>query len=147
MSYGVLPKKRSPGVVDDAKTDVFMQLRRMLSSWRSDPDRLAVAVACWALVGLASQWLVDEVSSADPHTGIGGVSREEAREMIEKALLRRNRRVLRLRAEGLLMALEFSAVQAEKSILHDVQVDSCVIECRELSLDERIERLRAQSKV
>lgn len=111
-------------------TEVHIALCRLLSLWGDDPDKLAVAARAWLLAGYAEQWAGYEVDAVDGH------------ERIAKALYRRNRRVLRNRAEGLLLALEAEAADANRARLHDVQERAAVIECRRLPLEERIARLR-----
>lgn len=129
-----------------ARTDVFMALRRVMAAWREDPERLAVAVTAYEMLGY--NMAAFEIEYPDRH-GHGRTSPDQiwshdrAIEVVHSALHRRNRRVLRARAYGLLMALDELAVDAEFARLHRVQADSAVIECRVLSIDERIERLRS----
>lgn len=144
MSWHVLPSKRSPRVADDIAVDVFMQTRRLLVQWREDPERLAAACACYALQGYSDQSLLWDVASGDPDLGAKSITDDEALIFITVCLRRRNPRLLRARAEGLLMGLEALAQDASDAQRHDARVQSCIIECRQLELTERLAKLAAR---
>jgi hypothetical protein len=112
-----------------------MALCRLLREWRDDPERLAVATEAWTLAGYAPQWRAGE---AFPERAYDD---PEAWEVIRRARHRRHRRLLRAKARGLLMTLDAVAAEVERMRLHDAQVESAVIECRRLELDERIAKL------
>jgi hypothetical protein len=120
---------------------VFVVLGRLLAEWRDDPERLAVAVYAYENV-LGYCYAGDEIEYGHPNAPM--IPREEARRLRDQALYRRNRRVLRARAEGLVLALQSLAEAADAWRLHETQVESAVIECRQLSIEERLERLRAK---
>lgn len=154
MSWDVLPEPRSPRVQDHppregsrivhgASTSVFMMIRRLMREWRDDPDKLAIALATWTLAGYPGANAIDEIALGYRRED-ELLSDDEARDLIERALHRRNKKILRHRAEGVLMCLEELAVDAEEAEHHRLQEDACVIECRELSPDERAERLRGK---
>lgn len=157
----VLPAQRSPRVNDDPPpagrppsiahgraTSVHVILCRLLREWREDPDRLAVACATWTLAGYAPQWLIDEVRSGDLLDGTFVESWDDDRawNTVQGSVYRRNRAKLRHQAEGLLLALEIIGQDAEEMELHRRQIESCVVECRPLSLDERITKLRNEDR-
>lgn len=130
-------------VLDASPQDVavFQTLRRLLSTWRDDPERLAVAVRAYEMLGYwAAAWEVALGHGPE----VRSISDDEAHALIEGALYRRNRRVLRNRAEGLILALRATAEDAEAWRLHQVREDVCVIECRELPIEERLLALRAK---
>lgn len=81
------------------RVEVHQALCRLLRLWKDDPDRLAVAARAWYLAGYADPWAGYEVGP-------------DGQERIDRALYRRNRRVLRHRAEGLLLALEAEAAES-----------------------------------
>jgi ribosomal protein L25 (general stress protein Ctc) len=112
----------------EEKVEVFSALSRLLHEWRDDPDRLAVASEAWRMAGYTPGWEADEA--------------RVALDVVIAARHRKNRRLLRHRARGLLLALEATARDANRALLHDVQVDAAVIECRHLPLDERLAKLR-----
>lgn len=140
MSWFVLPSKRSPAVAEEIATAVYTQLSRLFNEWRTDPDRLAVALSAWCLAGYPGPSAIDEVASGYPGP-TGYISDDQARAYIDKALRGRHARVLRLRGEGLLLGLEALATDAEFARLHQVREESAIIECRELTPSERVERL------
>lgn len=118
------------------RTAVFLALGRLLKEWRDDPERLAVACAAWEEGGWSAQWLVCEAFPERAHDDA------EAWEIIDRARYRKNKRLLGHRAQGLLFALEALAVDANRALLHDMQIESAVIECRRLPIDERVKKLR-----
>jgi hypothetical protein len=120
---------------DAHRTDVFMALGSLMSEWRDDPDRLAVAVAAYRLSGYGME--AYEVGR--------GLSDADAQALIQAAMYRRNKRLLEHRARGLLMALDALGPRAMRDRLHEQQVESAVIECRVLPIDERIAKLREMS--
>lgn len=143
------------------QTQIFMTLRRLLGLWADDRDRLAVAVYAFCWLGynpvgeeVASAW--NEVSfrryceehpgSFDVHSKAPHMDDSEGWERVEAALRGRRERDLRNRAKGLLFALEVTAPGHEFSVLHEIQVEAAVIECRKLLIEERIAKLRSESK-
>lgn len=142
MSWFVLPNKRSPAVAEEIATAVYTQLSRLFNEWREDPDKLAVALSAWCLAGYPGENAIEQVASGYPEP-TGYISDDQARALIEKALRGRHSRVLRARGEGLLLGLEALATDAEFARLHQVREESAVIECRELTPAERVQRLAA----
>jgi hypothetical protein len=122
------------------RTEVFTALGYLLAAWRDDPDRLAVAVTAYEKAGW--HMAAYEVGSTCGAAGKPYIKEADAQALINAALYRRNKRLLRHRADGLLMAVEAFAGSFEAMRLHDVRVESAVIECRELPLEERLEKLR-----
>jgi hypothetical protein len=120
--------------------DVFQAMRRILVRWRDDPEKLAIAVVAYEDV-LGYNCAAWEVGG---WSGTTALSDTEASVRVRHALYRRNRRTLRHRAEGLVLALQEVAEDAEAWRLHGARLESCVIECRELEIDERLEALRAR---
>lgn len=157
----VLPIQRSPRISDDKpsaetppviahgrSTSVHVILCRLLVEWREDRDRLAVACAAWTLGGWAAQWLPDEVKDGQKIDGsfVEQWTDDQAWEAVQGAVKRRNRAKLHHQAEGLLFALEAIAQDAEAMELHRRQIESCMFECRELSLEERVTKLRNEDR-
>lgn len=137
---GPLPAARSPRIPDDPPregsrvrhglaTSVYTQFERLAALWKNDDDRLALLLAVWTLAGYPA-FNFDYVPE----------------KRIRSVLYRRNRAKLRHQAEGALMVLEALAQDAEEMDLLRRQMESHVVECRELSLDERINRLRREDR-
>lgn len=143
---------------DDVRTDVFCALGRLLGQWVDDPDRLAVAVYAYVWAGWTDpafelesalgqrfydyeRWPRWHHGERDPRA----LLLPDCWELIRSVMRGRHERVLRLRAEGLLLALEATAGAFEFERLHSAQVDSAVIECRELGVEERLDKLRAKA--
>lgn len=143
------------------KTEVFMTLRHLLGRWADDYDRLAVAVYafCW----LGYNPVGDEVASAcneisfrkycdehpdswDAHSKAPYMTDSEGWGRVEVALRGKQERDLRNRAKGLLYALEVTAPGHEFAVLHKIQVEAAVIECRNLPIEERIAKLRSMEE-
>jgi hypothetical protein len=137
MSWASRDPRMHRLVSKEIAVDVYMAVRRLISEWRDDPDRLAVAVTAYE--GLGYHYAHEEISG-------GWVSRDQALEIVNAALRGRPKRILRARAMGLVMGLASLAADAERARLHDVQVGACVIECRQLSIDERVAKLRASDE-
>lgn len=127
----------------DDSVYVFMLLRKLLPLWREDPDKLAVAITAYELLGYSPA--AEEIRDGELPDGsfVEPWSRERAQEAYQGALRGRHRRTLRARAYGLVMGLVELAPAAERDRLHKVRVECHVIECRVLSTEERGERLRA----
>lgn len=113
---------------------VFTAVGELIREWKDDPERLAVAAYAYERV----------LGYASAASEIRGGSHDDALRRVDRALRGRNRKLLRARAEGLVMAVQALAEDANAWDLHQRQHTACVIECRELPIDERVERLRAQ---
>lgn len=112
-------------------TSVFVVLCRLLEEHREDLDKLAVVAEACHLRGYPVAAHLMSRGSDDDNI-----------DLINRALFRRNKRILRARALGLLIAVDALAVDAEAMARHRVQEDAAVIECCVLSLDERAQKLR-----
>lgn len=121
--------------------ETHQALCRLLRRWCDDPDRLAVALAAWSLAGYNPAFAVDEVAMTHGDTQAGW-----AWDRCDAALFRRERRLLRARAEGLLLALSETGAGFEFERLHAAQVEAHVRECREVDMPERLARLRADGR-
>lgn len=144
MSYAVLPGPLSPCPVKrdtEHYTQVFTALCHLTSVWRDDPERLAMALAAGSLFGFPAENFSMDVAKGDPRLE-QWLTQDQALELMEKALFRKNAKVLRAKAYGLLMVLVEFAPAVERDRLHAVQVESCVIECRALPVEERLAMLR-----
>lgn len=124
--------RRRPRDHNDLDVKVFMALGSLIKQWKLDPEKLAVAAYAYENV------LGYNAAAME----IYGCKYEEACELVHNALHRRNRKILRARAEGLVLALRETAEAAEAWKLHQVQVDVAVIECRQLPIEERLAKLR-----
>lgn len=115
--------------------DVFVVLGRLINEWADDPDLLAVAAWAYECV----------LGYNDAAVEIRGLRHDEAQEVVRRAVYRRNRKTLQHRAEGLVLALRAVAGDAQFAHLHRVRLGAAVIECRELTIDERVAKLRETS--
>lgn len=117
-------------------TDVFWMLRRLMVTWRGDPDRLGVAVTLYRELGYAT----DAFEVCEGELVQGGfathIAEDEALELIKEALSHRPRRVMRSRAYGLLIALVELAPLAEDAMKHRDGVEFGSIDCRRRTIDE-----------
>lgn len=151
MSWSVLPRKRKsiearPAIDSeihhDSKVSLFCEVSRLLSLWRDDPERLAVMMGVWTLMGCSAHNAAYDVGTSgaygDGHEGTPPLTDDQARALIERALHRRNARVLRNRAEGALMVLEELAQIAEAYRKHQLQVGIGVRTCRLYEPGERL---------
>lgn len=146
-----MPGPRSPRVKNDGgRVPIYTTLERLLVEWRDDPEKLATAAVAMSLYGHpASSIIYSAASSYERRPGEGWIqtiTEDEARDRLQQAFFRKNRRRLLHRGEGLLWALESLAADADATRLHRVQVDACVIDCRQLPTEERIAKLRAQGE-
>jgi hypothetical protein len=123
--------------LDPAQTDVFMIVRRLINEWADDSDMLAVVAWAYERV-LGYDCAAFEIRRE-------GLRHDDALDLVNRALYRRNRRTLQHRAEGLVLALRSVASDVEAARLHRVRLDVAVIECRELSIEERLAKLREMS--
>jgi hypothetical protein len=113
--------------------EAYWQLRLLIQAWRDDPERLAVAACAYE----------DVLGYASAANELQDIGIQEALALVDRARRGRHRAKLRARAEGLVLALEELAYGAEFARLHRARVESAVIECRELSMEERLAKLRA----
>lgn len=111
---------------------LFCRLERMLRDAKDDPAQLAVVVTAYEKEG----WW-------HPQWSFYGVSDTEGIELVNAALRGRHKRLLRAKADGLLLGLRATAAEAERWRVLQVQLDSAVVEVRQLPTEERIEKLRA----
>lgn len=124
----------------ELSTAVYSELGRLLSSWREDPDRLGVAVTAYEGLGyhMADFWL-----SHGPEYPSEAWGQDGCIEAVCASLRGRPKRLLKAQARGLVMCLVATAQDSRRARLHDVQVQSAVIECRILPTNERAAKLRA----
>lgn len=113
-------------------TSLFVTLGRMIGEHAADPAKLAVVVTAYEKAGWHMPWCE-----------IHGVSDDEARGIINAALRNRHKKLLRARADGLLLALASTAGPSDRWRTLQVQIDAAVVEVRELTGEERFARLRA----
>jgi hypothetical protein len=128
-------------------TDIFWMLRRLMSSWRDDPERLAVAVTLYRELGYTMDAF--EVCEGEGVDGkfVERIAEDDAFELIREALSHRPRRVLRSRAYGLLLALVDLAPLAEAWIKHEAGVGFGRIDCRERTLEEMVQHWHERDAV
>lgn len=96
---------------DAVATDVYTALSGMLQAWSDDPDRLAVAcyAQCWQ-----GTWWGNLGTDVDPRDEAVGWT------LVHAALHRRQERLLRHAARGLLLGLEVTATSHHFAYLHDI---------------------------
>lgn len=116
---------------------------------REHPSELATVLAAFARLGFPPlNW--------DMGMGYGGtssVARGEAEawglgrchDVARSAMRGRRRSVLTARADGLLLGLESVAQEVMDKRLHDLQAGEYVIECRPLSVEDRLQRYRQEN--
>lgn len=122
---------------EDRRTDVFMMLCNLMSWWRDDPDRLAVAVTAYEALGYGMPSF--EVASARelPEGGwTENLSQDWASELVTTALRGRPKRILRARAYGLVLALIDFAPLVEETIKHRRGVEFGSIDCHQRTIEE-----------
>lgn len=139
-----LPRPGGPRVPRRLNTDVFCGIERVIWESRDDPFSLGVALAAWCRLGYPPGNWVHALGSRPNWTAKAGEqwSDDRCHEAAEAALKGRRRRDLTARADGLIVGLIVLAKDAARARLHAVQVDSAVIECRLLTVEERVARLR-----
>lgn len=139
-----LPRPISPRIKEEGlKVDIFTELDRMIGEVRDDPDRLSTALAAWCRLGYPpGNWDVGLERQVNGQSW----DREFARQKAADALRGRPRKVLTARADGLILGLICLATEARAHRAHEVRVESAVIECRVLSIDERIAKLRSMDQ-
>jgi hypothetical protein len=122
--------------------------------FREDPVKLSAVLAAFARADFSLlNWdmgmeygggSMDPVAQTEMHARFetGDKSTrwplQRCMEVARAAMRGRRRSVLTARADGMLWALEVVAVEVVENRLHHAQVERHVIECRELSPEERI---------
>jgi hypothetical protein len=122
--------------------EVFCELRRLMAAWREDPDRLAVAVTAYEGLGYTMAAFEIEHGAEYPSEHWDD---ERCHQAIARALRGRSKQLLRAQARGLVLGLVAIGPDARRARLHDVRAGAYVIECRELSTQERLDRLTARA--
>lgn len=146
------PRPRSPRYSDEVSTEIMQCLEGLALKYREDPEKLSTVLAAFARMGFPPMnWDMGMAYGGaffDP--GIESVeswSAEKCLAVGQAAMRGRRRVVLTARADGLLTGLEAYAKAILTERLHRVRLDAHIIDCRELSINERIERLRVNRGV